>query len=354
LEAVKVLLDNNADVMSKDDFGQTALHFAARHRYSYALVKLLLDAKADVNGRDNLSQTPLHSAANYQSLEPRPTPADVISKDDMDFAAMLMALGRVKLFHGKSDVNGRDESEIALQTDSLWGVKALLDNKADVTAQDNLGRTALHQAAEEGNWELVKILIDRNADIDARDSCGRTPLHCAGGWLWDDSEALIVIETLLDAGADITARDDTGGTALHCAAAEILHKGVTKALLEAKADITAQDNMGRTALHLAAGTGNLEAVKELLEAKADIVTVLDKGGMTVLHLAAKALIWRDSDRVSTVVNVVKALLDAKVDITVQDKEGKTALYFAMMNENSEEVVKVLLDANADEGKTPLC
>jgi ankyrin repeat protein len=52
----------------------------------------------------------------------------------------------------------------------------LLGGRADVSAQDKEGWTALHFAAQENLPEMAQVLIGRGADVNARDSDGATPL----------------------------------------------------------------------------------------------------------------------------------------------------------------------------------
>jgi ankyrin repeat protein len=54
-------------------------------------------------------------------------------------------------------------------------VLALLESGADVGASDNMGYTALHQAAATGHKDIVRMLVDAKADIGRRDNFGRTP-----------------------------------------------------------------------------------------------------------------------------------------------------------------------------------
>lgn len=48
-----------------------------------------------------------------------------------------------------------------------------------VSAANDEGITALHNAICAGHYEVVKFLIEQHADVNAQDSDGWTPLHCA-------------------------------------------------------------------------------------------------------------------------------------------------------------------------------
>eukprot|EP00936_MAST-01D_sp_MAST-1D-sp1_P001076 g1076.t1 len=58
-------------------------------------------------------------------------------------------------------------------------VRVLLEAGADVDAQNEVGISALHNAAYHGDMQLVHILLEAGADRSLNDEWGRTPLHVA-------------------------------------------------------------------------------------------------------------------------------------------------------------------------------
>jgi ankyrin repeat protein len=60
-DIAKLLIENGADVNTKEVKGWTALHFAIQS-YLPDLVKLLISKGADVNARTHYDNTPLHEA----------------------------------------------------------------------------------------------------------------------------------------------------------------------------------------------------------------------------------------------------------------------------------------------------
>src|SRR5947207_15034817 len=66
-----------------------------------------------------------------------------------------------------ASVRGGDAVRLLLDN-SVNVVKLLLDKgEAEVCAEDQLGRTALHWAAEKGHRDVVALLLDRNPDLIA-------------------------------------------------------------------------------------------------------------------------------------------------------------------------------------------
>jgi len=55
------------------------------------------------------------------------------------------------------------------QEQTLEAVKLLVDLGADVNAQADTGRTALHGAAHKGRADVVQVLYDHGAKLDIRD-----------------------------------------------------------------------------------------------------------------------------------------------------------------------------------------
>ncbi|KZV64128.1 hypothetical protein PENSPDRAFT_588880, partial [Peniophora sp. CONT] len=48
-----------------------------------------------------------------------------------------------------------------------------------IVTRDNLGKTALHDAAGEGHANVCHLLLEHGASLDDTDDNGNTPLHLA-------------------------------------------------------------------------------------------------------------------------------------------------------------------------------
>ena len=103
---------------------------------------------------------------------------------------------------------------------------------------------SIHDAALEGNIEVVKQHLAAGADVDTKHELYGTPLHSAA-----NKE---VAELLIANGADVNAKDIYDRTPLH-AVAEEGHKAVADLLIANGADVNAKAVTGDTPLDEADG-----------------------------------------------------------------------------------------------------
>lgn len=85
----------------------------------------------------------------------------------------------------------------------------LINNKADLSIQDNEGLSALHFAVQEKNIEIIKSILlklDKN-QIDIQDKYGNTPLWKA---IKTDETSVKIIDLLIIKGADIKKKNKKG------------------------------------------------------------------------------------------------------------------------------------------------
>ena len=261
--------------------------------------------------------------------------------------------GRTPLHSAAAHNKGPAESVSAL-------VRALAEAKAEVGARDKKDRTPLHSAAahNKGPTESVSALVcaltELNATLDVRDNAGHTPLHSAAAHNTGPAESVsALVYTLVKVKAEVGARDKGGRTPLHNAAA--FNKGPAEsvsalvcALAELKAEIDARDNHWRTPLHCVAAfhTGPAESVSELVrtavEQKAG-VGAMDEGDRTPLH-SAPVFNTGPAESASA---LVRTLVKLKAAVGAQDYEGWTPLHLVVgQDRDMGPVDSVLALANA--------
>lgn len=135
---------------------------------------------------------------------------------------------------------------------------SLLEKDTEVNAKDKSGRTALHHAVINKNFEICKVFIAYKADVNAQDQALFTPLHFAV----QEYDALDITELLVQNGATIDAQNIYGNTPLWIAVFESRgHGEMIKLLLQAGADINKENNSGVSPLKLAQTIANFDVKK---------------------------------------------------------------------------------------------
>ena len=135
---------------------------------------------------------------------------------------------------------------------------------------------SLHQAAADGDLEIVKSLISKGADVNAKDERENTPLCYAV-----KSGKMEVVQLLVESGADVNAMGKNDRPPLYMAVEED-NIAIAKYLIAHGADVNAGDNW--TALQQAPYSSSVEMVKLLISKGADVNAKTDRG-QTPLSLA---------------------------------------------------------------------
>lgn len=190
IRAVKILLENGADVNAKDYVGTTPLHNAATFNdQNLEIVKILLEYGAELDVIDQYGSTPLFRAA---------------SSNNFDTVEILLENGADA--NGKG-TNGNPPLSVAVSNNDIDTSKLLIEYGADVNTTNVFGEKPLHQAAFRNNIDIANILIENGADVNAKDQDGATPLHHAAF-----NNSLEIVKILLDNGADVSLENKDGNT----------------------------------------------------------------------------------------------------------------------------------------------
>ncbi|MDR1261457.1 MAG: ankyrin repeat domain-containing protein [Rickettsiales bacterium] len=126
IEKVKYLVNEGADVDTRDQNCNTPLHLAAYNGHTDTVEALLNAEGINVNAKDNNGATPLHSAIKNNRI-------DVV--------------------------------EVLLRAEGI-----------NINEDDYSGSTPLHWAVYGGNVDIVKALLDKGASINVVNGDGDTPL----------------------------------------------------------------------------------------------------------------------------------------------------------------------------------
>lgn len=146
------------------------------------LVSLLLEKGVPVNNTCCLLNTPLHSAIGRGQREIVTLllrhRAEVNLRNHTNSTALILAAAGIAWqSHDKYIV----QSNRGTCDDMLYIARLLLHNDAEIDAQDDDGRTALHHAVIAGGEAMVILLLEAGADPSLVDSGWQTPMELARG-----------------------------------------------------------------------------------------------------------------------------------------------------------------------------
>ncbi|KAK7946918.1 uncharacterized protein PG986_011239 [Apiospora aurea] len=227
------------------------------------------------------------------------------------------------------DVKGRTPLHLAISNHDEWSIRTLLDSSQMLNEglQDKKGFTPLRSAAREGHYWAVKVLLPIYADIDAEDEEGYSALR----WAFKMGHKSIV-RLLIDAGANINKPSDHDGWLILSEAASYGNQGVglVRFLLLERPDLNIelnrQDWDGMAPIEWAVLYGGSKIAYLLLMAGAD-PSIRDKAGRSLLHRMIET--WPTVQAVeSNQPLIVSLLLDHGADCTVLDNSGHAPLHKA--------------------------
>ena len=240
-----------------------------------------------------------------------------------------------------SDVSSVSDEDLleAVRSGDAEAVRALVSSGADPDARAPDGKTALMLAAEKGRAGAVQVLLDSGAKPDVQTLQGTTALGLAARN--HQGEA---VRLLLRAGSNPKLKDTHGVTALM----ETADANIARALIRGGADVNAVDDRGLTPMMrlIAAESSHspsrarAETLQSLLTAGAD-VRARDREGRTALIWAIKGTPSSRSEP-----ELVAMLVDAGSELEARDREGGTPLVYAAVRGDAKSARR-LVDAGAD-------
>lgn len=351
---IKYLLANGASTKVQDNTGTTPLHEAVRYGH-LDVVKLLIEHGANVNATDSLGKTPL------LLIIPKENQNEIYNE----------------LLNKRADATAKDlYGDTALHIATMCNadisvLQKLYDSGADVNERNKSGVTPLSLAIEYGLVDHMQFYSSKGADINAEDNTNSTPLTKAF------AQDISVLKTLVNS-SNISSRDSKGNTALHLAIKYNVSLDYLRYLIECGADIDARNSDGESVLYLAVQNNN-KAVGEILIGRGANVyatnnasfsplrlaltnggetqdwvlcsTVIegdDGNGNTPLHFAAE---WKLDDSISYI--IMKG-----GQLNKKNANGETPLYNAV-KADSPSTIRLLISKGADPdshdllGNTPL-
>lgn len=152
--------DFKADIEAHDNMGYTPLHDAATVNNTDA-IRALIDHNAQIDTRNLSGHTPLHVAAY------------------LGHVAALNTLISLKADTQARDKYGNTPVHLAAAMEQMATLTALISHNAHIQAKDSTGQTPLHIAAFMGRPIALKALIELGAQLEAPNANNQTALDGA-------------------------------------------------------------------------------------------------------------------------------------------------------------------------------
>ena len=281
LHAVKHLVEKKgARVDAQDSQGRSAIFKAAKAHHAQIIDYV---KGVDVNKANDFGVTPLAIAVYNVPEKKKAKKDDKKNEDkkkekDSKKPASDKEMAEDEKKKKEEEKKTQKEFEEALEKQAK-AVEALLKKGADVeaVAGKDVKKRALHIAAQTGVIRVVRVLLNKgNANPNAQDSLGRTPLHYAA-----EGDHYDIVEALLAADADVNVVNTDGVSPLW-----IVGGAKTASLLiKHGADVKKLSANSQRPLHAAAVFGQLDVVKTLVEEADASLDDVDDEGNTPIDLA---------------------------------------------------------------------
>lgn len=295
-----------------------------------ALKKLIAD-KANLNQPNGNGDTPLCFAIDIENTD---AVSELITAGaDVNQAAGLMPSERTMPL-----MRAVDKGLVDI-------VKLLLQNGAQVNAQDAFKNTALTRAIQKENVAVVAALLEANPNPFLKNGKGQTPLELAQAQLQTkgkESASAATVSVAMPCMAGKSLPVEASSLAVEYTGVDV--DDINQIVQLLKKQRAEWDERGRE-LPEAIDCNDMKKFKELLTLGANVNIgnpqehILNK--LYPLHRAVK----------HQNLEAIKLLLEAGVDIDLKEYDGHSALVIASgggyISTNTFEIVRALLSANAD-------
>lgn len=377
LSTCALLAENGAigNTLNKDN--ETPLHLAVRggHQETVrALLELALSSQ-NVSSPDATNNQEQSSHTHANKIDPTSELTAHLTPLQLAARKGYTEIVRLLVEYSHSHVNFPHDCNEALSYAAIEGhwkvISIMLNYTSTQNPIDSNGNTALHLSCKKGHTKIVGRLIDLGKfDVEFRTKLGLTSLHIAA----EEGHASVVTE-LIQRGANIdcqksnTDGEQTNGEkAIHVAARN--GKDLVVAALQDFKDMSAdQDQDGNTPVMLAARAGHTSVLKLLLSTARNKTPEQLWTNSFPLHMAVsnndeelgRILIdhgykvdFRNGLGEAPIhvatelksLSMIKWLMYNGADLRSKNKQGETALFFAVDKE-AMEVCKTILEAPAD-------
>lgn len=246
-----------------------------------------------------------------------------------------------------ADINSQNKSgntalHNAASRGDLEAVDFLLSYEADPNITNKSKETALHMALSseviDMKIPIINAMLENGADLNAQDINGNSPMHYAA--LISEDVLDIMFDGDRASQVDVNLRNNQGDTALNLA----LELGDTQRIekiFTAKTDTNALNNDQESSLAIALKHGLSDhIIAKLLPTDKAVYNIQDAQGNSVMHHAVKYGVRTGK------MGIVASLIENGGDIDIENDKGvspKSLGYNYAMNEGTESAIE--LDKN---------
>ncbi len=325
-EICALLLEKGVDVNAENGSRETAISLAIAQNEEET-VRFLLEKGAKVDGADETE--------SQRNSDRRELPLKkAVLTGNVELCKLLVK-------HGAHFLDMKDSAEkfmhAAVKSGNVEMCRYVANFNPDVNVRTQDGMTPLHVAAEKVNYELCVFLISRGADVNAKSGNEGTPLHYTARQpspLLARAGARVAL-LLMEAGADAMKTDSGGRTMMENVLA---NSGGRDAFFSKHMQLVTgvfRNAEKPDSLLMAAYDGDAERMKRLMDGGKSVI-LKDKDGESAIHFAIRG----------GKTDMVKFLLENGVKTDTPGHFGGTPLHYAA-SLGHREIVELLLEKGAD-------
>lgn len=322
IDMVELLAQHGGYVPGFGVDGWSLLHRACDTGNTRA-VEALLKAGVNCNERTENGTTPFLIAVKHGNKE--------LVKILLEYPEVL---GTMNEQYIKTDERKRTAFQVAVDLGYIPLVAAMIEKGADVNRKGADGMVSLMYAIENANLDLIRLLVESGTDVNASYEPYGTPLAyaCATDALTDDRKRAEMIDLLLQLGADADIPSPEGRmTPLHLLLKHGRKAEALAALLLYPINTEVYNDTGELPVSIAAARYiNADPLLRLLKAGANVNGRHKLDARTPLILAT----------LNCKTDAVRTLLQAGANPHLYDGHGKSALYYAR-EQGQSEIAKLL-------------
>lgn len=338
----------NSDTIGKVDVsGDTLLHYLVRNKFG-PCVEYAVNNRMPLSLRNNEGKTPLElaleTAEDAESVEMAVNLIEggsELAGGKYEFFETAVKLRNImyRSISGKTPLhyaamyNQTGIAKYLIKESSVYGAKNVLQ------AKDTDGKTPLHDACSNGNYETADLLLKNGAFVDSVDSNGRTPLLME----IPPASQMQIYKLLVLKKASVRHKDNYGDTVLHIATKLNSSTDVIAYLVRCGATLSERNKDGNTPLAIAVANQNIRHIMFYADSGAPI-HAQNQDGYSPLTLVLS--MEHRQTKTGKVIELLSALINSK-NIATTDSMGNNPVHLAILSNSTLPVIKYCVLAGPD-------